>query len=419
MKYIQYILDGQQRIKNISLKDRDLPISEGVLELHRILTFIGLRRVGKTFSMFQLLKKLMKQWDLELEQIVFIDFTEHIGGRVDFSEILSDFTSLFPDKTPFFVFDEIQEVSDFRHGLIFLFNRGYKIWLSGSNSKLLSSELSTELRWRTYDIMISPLSFSEFCWFREERFTQHLSTEESGRMDAFFLEYLDFWGLPEIVLTEDRYLKQELIKNYLNVILYKDLIERYGINNEYVVKYFIQSCILSVTKEISINKIYRDLKSQNIPISPAVLYNYFEHLQSLFLIRKRYNLFSLKGQTKIFFTDPAFLNIFQKESDLGKRFENSIENLLVRSQKEFYYGKSREGEIDFIIPSEDIAIQVCYILNSSNISREIRSLEKSQYSKKYLLYFSRENIPDHSSIDIIHWRDFFSLYEKSSFTVHK
>jgi predicted AAA+ superfamily ATPase len=112
--YKRYILDSQEKIINVAIKKRDFYFDRELLSLHKIISFVGPRRAGKTYTMYQVLRDLIQEQVLQKEQIVFIDFSEFIEKQVDFLKILESFYELFPDKEPFFVFDEIQEIENFR-----------------------------------------------------------------------------------------------------------------------------------------------------------------------------------------------------------------------------------------------------------------------------------------------------------------
>ncbi|NPA44404.1 MAG: AAA family ATPase [Chlorobi bacterium] len=116
--------------------------------------------------MFYILRELIEDKKIQLEQVVFVDFTSFLDNEFNVEKLLEDFYLLYPDKTPFFVFDEIQELKDFEKVVMYLFNMGFKIFLSGSNSKLLSSQLSTIFRGRTIDVKVFPLNFKEFLYFK-------------------------------------------------------------------------------------------------------------------------------------------------------------------------------------------------------------------------------------------------------------
>jgi len=160
------ILRWQEKIKDVKVLKREINFNFEYLKLNKIISFVWPRRAGKTYFMFSILQKLISEKKLKLEQIIFIDFTAFLYEDFDVEKLLEDFFELYPDEKPFFVFDEIQELENFNKIVMYLFNCDYKIFLSWSNSKLLSSELSTIFRWRTIDVKIFPLNFWEFLYFK-------------------------------------------------------------------------------------------------------------------------------------------------------------------------------------------------------------------------------------------------------------
>lgn len=381
--YKRYILDSQEKIINVAIKKRDFYFDRELLSLHKIISFVGPRRAGKTYTMYQVLRDLIQEQVLQKEQIVFIDFSEFIEKQVDFLKILESFYELFPDKEPFFVFDEIQEIENFRQWVLSLFNRWFHIFLSGSNSHLLSSELSTHFRWRIFEYRIFSLSFREFVRFRWGTWKQSVSTREYAQLKNLLNEYITYGGYPEVALVERIELKENILKDYFSLMIYRDIIERYSINNEYVLRYLMRALIISNTKELNIHKIFNELKSQNIAVSKNTLYNYIEYLENVFFIKKIHNVFSPKWAFKTYLTDTGYTKMHSLEADSGKNFENIVLFELLRRTDTVMYKKWENYEIDFCTQKADI--QVCFDLNPHNAEREVWPLQKSDAKEAYIV----------------------------------
>lgn len=397
------ILRWQDKISEIKVLNRDIKFDIWYIELNKIISFIWPRRAWKTYFMFFVLQKLINQKKIELEQIIFIDFTSFLYNDFDIEKLLEDYFTLFPNKKPFFVFDEIQELQNFNKIVMYLFNHDYKIFLSGSNSKLLSTELSTIFRWRTIDIKIYPLNFNEFLYFKNIEIKKVYTEKQVWILNNLIKEYIDFWAYPELVLAKNKEIKYELIKSYFTLLLYKDLLERYWIENEYVIKYLIKKLLLTTTKEFNINKLFNEIKSQNIKIWKQTIYNYLEYLKEIFFIKEIVDEFK-KGSKKYFFYDVWYNNIMLLEN-LWQRFENIVFLELNRKFDNIRYRKDINYEIDFLIPEKDIAIQVCYDLNYLNLEREVKWLINNNFTNKYLIYFNKEK-------DFrITWVKLFNLWE--------
>ena len=401
----QTILDNQNLIKNIEIKKRDYEFFDDLLKLRKIVSFVGPRRVGKTFLMYDFLKQLIKKWILELEQIVFIDFSLYSWEQVDPDLLLQNYKELYPDKTPFFVFDEIQEISNFKNFILSLYNKQFQIFLSWSNSKLLSSELTTHFRWRVFEYKVFPLTFKEVLNFKNKELKKYYSTLGKAEILNILRDTLEFWTFPEIVLSENNLFKIDNLKTYLDILIYKDLLERYKIDNEFSLKYLLKSLTLWFTKQVNINKIYNELKSQSVKIGKTTLYEYYEYIKNIFYIFELENYFSLKWSKKVFLYNLGFNKLLWNNVNYWQAFENLIFWELKKKFDKVYY-KKNGLEIDFFVEEENLNIQVCYELNKQNLDREIKPFSKSDW-KNILIYNSIENglkIPE--NIEVL---DFFEF----------
>jgi len=405
--YKEIIKDFKENflIKNPLKRNIDFPYE--ILDLNKIITFVWPRRSGKTYFMFYILKKLIKQKKINIDDIVFIDFSIFLEKEFSVKKLIENFYELHPNKKPFFVFDEIQELDNFSDIVLYLYNKDYKIFLSWSNSKLLSNELSTKFRWRTYDIKVFPLDFNEFLYFKNIKQKEILTPKEIGIFKNVFIEYLQYWAYPEICLIEDKNIKTNLIKNYFEVVFYKDLIERYWINNEYVLKFLFKKIVLSNTKEFSVTKAFYDLKSQNVKIWIQSLYNYIEYFREIFFISELSDKYQKKWK-KYYLYDVWFMSLVLK-NNYWQRFENIIYLTLLKKYWDIKYLQNRSWEIDFIVDKEDLAIQVCYDLNMENFLREIEFLSESSYKNKILIYFSKEKEFKFKWVKILSIFEFFKI----------
>lgn len=120
------------------------------------------------------------------------------------------------------------------------------------------------------------------------------STQETGQLGQILDEIMTYGTFPELVLSTDPNFRENILKDYLDILIYKDLLERYKIDNEYVVRYLIKRIISTNTKQININKIYNDLKSLNVKVGKTSLYNNLIYLENIFFIKQLPNYFSEK-----------------------------------------------------------------------------------------------------------------------------
>ncbi len=401
------ILENQKKIKEINLIERTFNIRElkEILKLNKIVAIIWPRRAGKTFLTFQIVKNLVKENLIGFDNIVFLDFSSFIEKDINLEEVENSYFSLFPDKKPFFIFDEIQELQNFPEKLITLLNKWYKIIITWSNAKLLSKELSTILRWKVYTKEVLPLDFKEYLKFKWINYSNKEIILNKAKFDFHLHNFLKRWWFPEIVLTKNELVKENILKTYFDIMLYKDLIDRYKIKQELALKYFLKRVLTNFSKQININKIYNELKSQNIKISKDTLYNFFEYVENIYLIFKISNRRSkIKWKKKIYLSDVSFANLIWNE-DFWQRFENIIFLNLRKKYNEVFF-LQKTNEIDFFIPKENLFIQVCYKLNFNNIDREIKPLKKINW-KKFLIYYDIENwIQIPKDINLVNYLDF-------------
>jgi len=363
----QYLIDFQKR--KFETFERELKIK---FTKEFIISIIGARRVGKTYFLFNLINKIKDR-----RKVLYVDFD--LPEFLDFDgknlrKIINLHLQTF-GKLEYIFFDEIQNLKNWEKGLREIYEeKKYFIFITGSSSKLLSKELATQLRGRTITYTLFPLSFREILSIKGLSLPKNLiSTSEKNKLLFEFNQYLKIGGYPQIFKEPE--LKEEIVKDYKDLVLFRDLVERYHLKNIYVVKRFFEYLISSFAKEISIDKFYNYLKSQNVSLSKKTLYNYLEYFESsLFFHFLR--TYKIKERVK-----KVYLNdiVFGSENQ-GRRLENIVFIDLLRRKEKVYYFKNN-FECDFVIPKKQ-AIQVVWELNEENKKREIKGLiEAMKYFK--------------------------------------
>lgn len=401
------ILENQQKILDLKIIKRDFDINEilSVLSLNKIISFIWSRRAGKTFLTFQLTKDLIERKIIDIENVVYIDFSWILNKNIDLESIQNSYFELFPDKKPFFIFDEIQELNNFSQKLIKILNKWYKILITWSNAHLLSKEISTILRWKVYTKEIFTLDFKDYLKFRNIKFSKNDLILNISKYKFEFTNFLKWWWFPEIVLTENEFVKENILKNYFDIMIYKDLQDRYKIKNDFALNFFIKRVLTTFWKELNINKIFNDLKSLQIKIWKDSLYNFYEYLHNIYLIEPVDNFWAkIKWLKKNYLIDVSFANLIWN-NDFWQRFENFVFFELRKKYSEIYF-LNKNYEIDFFIPLENKFIQVVYNLNYENVERETKKLFKQKW-EKIIIYFEKEDwIKIDEWIKIIDFSDF-------------
>ena len=360
------------------------------LDLDKIITIIGPRRAGKTWYFFQLIANLEKI-GIKREQIFYMNFEdERLDFHAGYDQILDAYLELYPDQKLneiYIFFDEIQELPEWEKYIRRLYdNVSRKIFLTGSNAKMLSKEIATSLRGRSLSFEIMPLSFSEFLFFKGIDSKDIYSTINKAKIRNSFNEYLNWGGYPELVDIEIRF-KTKILQEYFNVMLYRDLMERYEIRDISILKYLIKRLIGSFTKEFSVNKLYNDLKSRGIKIGKDSIYRLIDQIFSIYMVTfvEKYDPSVLKREMsnrKIYLYDngiaSAVLCAFSE--DRGKFLENLIFSS-IRSRTEDIFFSKNGYECDFVVFSKNekpLLIQVTETLNIDNFKREINGLEKTK-----------------------------------------
>ncbi|MGM9759773.1 MAG: ATP-binding protein [Parabacteroides sp.] len=413
----------------IVLHQKNIPFSlhkrEEHLPLHagQIITIPGVRRSGKSSKMKLVINDLVKA-GVSPQNILWMGFDdERLAdmSRQDLNEILEAYRELYP-TTPlsevYMFFDELQNIEGWEL-FIMRVHKSYckHIYISGSNAKMLSQEIATSLRGWALEYRTYPLSFTEYCHFLSIP-TQRLSERQTTQLRLAWDDYNRYGGFPEVVLTQDRLLRDKLLQTYYNAMLFRDLVERHNISNIGVLRYFIKRIMNNVTKPTSINSLYNDIRSQGLKISKDELYKWAEYLcESFMFIRiSRYTPSLIAEETglkKYYFIDNGMRqNILLPHSqDNGKLLESNVFLHLCRTcgelEKVTYFMK--EKECDFVLQREDQVlqlIQVCWQIDDDETrEREIAGL----------LEASKVTHCDNLSIITHHQED---IIEQNGLTIH-
>ena len=407
------IVDNQERtFAEIVLRDIQIPI-----DTRKIVTLKGVRRCGKTSILYQTIKKLRETVDKT--NLVYINFEDDRIFPVqlpDCNELLEAYYEMFPTKKPekvYFFFDEIQIVENWEIFIRRLHDtENCQIYLCGSSSKLLSSEIASSLRGRSISYEIFPLSFKEFLRFKNID-NNYYSSANYALIRNALNTYLFQGGFPELVYeNEDKH--KLILQEYVDLIIYKDLIERYGITNRNLVKLLVKYCYVNISTPLSQNKLFKELKSQGISLSKNTLYEYIDYLREVYAIFT-IPLYSRsvgeqnRNPLKLYAIDTGFKAIFSISQDIGRVIENVVMLHLRRNNMALYYWAGKH-ETDFVYEAEDgiHLVNVCYDLsNAETKTREINSLLEAMQQHKTnnatLITMEMEELVsiDNKSINII------------------
>ena len=321
---------------------------------------VGIRRSGKSVILEQIIEELRNR-GIDIEHIIYINFE-----FIEFEE-LTDYKKLnkyikdkIKDNSMYYLFfDEIQNVDNFEKVVNSLrASEKVSIFITGSNSRLLSEELSTVLSGRYVSFRINPLSYKEVL---------QLQGKESN--DEIFNNYMKWGSLP----NRFEFKNEESIKNYLygvfDSIILRDVVERLKIRDTALFNLILQYIIDTIGREFSAENIINFLKNEGREVSTLTIYSYLDALCKALLIRKvyRYDIHGkavLKTLNKYYVTDLGIAQIKNNKTEIDKSYaiENIVYNELIIKGYDVYTGKTKKGEIDFVAtkPNKKIYIQVAF-----------------------------------------------------------
>ncbi len=382
----QIIIRGQESMLSRTYIPRDLHIPfDQIRSLRKALAIIGPRRAGKTYF----LRQIIDEAAILPQQVVFIDFSEVQSESLsteDFPLLLTCYYELFPDTTPWFLFDEIQELDHYESGLKLLLNQQYFVVFTGSNSKNLLEDLSSSMRGKVLPWYLLPLTVPEYLRFKQTELTKNdlYTSQGRGLFYRHLDRYLSWGGFPEVVLTEHTDLQYNLLRSYVDTMLLHDVIERHNVSNYHIIDALFKRLIASFTEEFNVNKYYRDFKSRGLKVSVDTLHLYLRYLQDALFIFLPEN--TVKGRTspkKVYLVDNGLYNYLRGlPMDRGKLFENRVFLDLDPLTKTITFAKDAKGEADFVLSETHTIYQVCYEITTANIQRKADGLQAFKHMLK-------------------------------------
>ena len=376
------IKEQREELEKIEKEERiiereGLNKSKDLLKYPNILAILGIRRCGKSIFSYLLAKQ---------NKFAYINFDDErlVGLKSeDLDKILESFYELYGD-IDYIILDEIQNVNNWEL-FVNRLRRTKKIILTGSNSKLLSGELSTHLTGRYLDLILFPFSFKEFLKLKEVKENKVYTTKEKAEIMKTLQEYLEIGGFPEAY----KFGKGMISKIYED-ILTKDILLRYNITKKEEIKKLAKYLITNSSEEITYSKLTRIFNIKHV----STISNWISYLENTFLVFKleRFD-FKLKQQfiapKKVYCVDSGLMNSigFKFSENRGKVIENEVALELQRRKArensfEVYYWKDyQQNEVDFVIKcgkKVEQLIQVSYINSKEEIKeREIKALIKA------------------------------------------
>lgn len=389
----------EKDIVNILPRDYNIP-----LESKKIISLIGVRRSGKSSLLFDTIKKLRNK--ISRENIIYLNFEDDRLYPLELKSldfILESYYELFPSKRGekiYLFLDEVQVVENWEIYVRRIYdNENIQIYITGSSAKLLSTEIATSLRGRTITYEIFPFSFKEYLEYKN--IPINLSSSKSlSFINNELQNYLFDGGFAETI-GEDKSISRKILSDYLDLIVFKDIVDRYNITNRSLLKSLNKYCFTNMATLVSFTKLYNEFKSQGFKLSKDTIFNYLSHLEDA------YAVFTLpiyrnsikeeqRNPKKIYAIDNGFKKIYDYaiDKDMSKLYENLVYLHLRRQTKDLYYFKEKQ-EVDFYarIDEKEYLVNVSYkIENDQTRKREIEGLfEAMDYFKLKEAYLVTEN----------------------------
>ncbi|HIT33151.1 MAG TPA: ATP-binding protein [Candidatus Faecousia intestinigallinarum] len=369
----------------------------------------GIRRCGKS-TILDMLRDDLQKSGIAADHILCMRYTseDFDDGMTDKEMYSSIKNQMVDDGRYYLLLDEVQEIDGWEKAVNSLLeNANTDIYVTGSNSKLMSSEISTYLTGRYISIPVYTLSFSEYLDFKQN---------DSRSPKELLNEYLRFGGFPIVALGHfDERSAYQIVEGIYNSVITNDITRRHNIMNfdlfNRVVKYIVEN----VGKTFSANAIAKFLKSEGRSLSVEAVYNYLNWLEKAFVIYRcqRYDLqgkFVLKTQEKFYLADASLKYCIMgfNPKSIASMLENIVYFELLRRGYEVYIGKNETKEIDFVAVRRDerIYVQVCRRLPEESDREVANLLEIKDHYPKYVVTLDELAAGNINGVKIVHLADF-------------
>ena len=374
------ILENQQMVKELSFIRRNVEF-----EPHSCYVLVGLRRVGKSYMLYQRIHDLLQQGH-SIEEILYFNFEDDRLADIQLSDldlIKQAYEEIFEHK-PIFMLDEIQLVDGWEKFARRLADHKYLVYITGSNAKMLSKEISTTLGGRYIVQNVFPFSFQEFLKSKDIQLEKQWEYLDNAHIKRAFNEYFHFGGLPELVLREEPF-KRQWLGNLYNKIYFGDLISRYNIRNTAGLKALVRKLAESIKQPQSYNRLANIVSTVAGKVKQETIVDYLEYIKETCMIFSIENI-EAKLQDKIsnkkyYFIDNGILNLFLLDPETSL-LENMVAIYLYETYGEDLYYYNDNIEVDFCLFEHGKAIQVSYsIQDDKTFERETKALQA--YSKRF------------------------------------
>lgn len=388
------IAENQQFISKVKLFKREYSFEKN---LNYVL--VGLRRAGKSYLLYERIQQLMKEGHSE-EEFLYFNFEDDrlLNIQVsDLNTILTSYQEMF-DYKPFVFLDEIQIIDGWEKFARRLADQNYHVYITGSNAKMLSSEIATTLGGRFQIKEVFPLSLREMLRSKGiDVDDKNFEYKNATSINKYLEEYFRFGGLPEVGNVQD---KRSWLNGLYGKIFFGDLLTRYSIRNDKALKFVVQKLAESIKQPISYSRIVKMVSSIGTKISTETVIDYLGYMNESWLlipISNHASKFVEKASNKkYYFIDNGILNLFLTDPNTSL-LENMVAINLYKQYGDDVAFFNSNIEVDFYVPNQKIAIQVSYSLKDDDTKkREVRALDKISsfvdVERRYIITMYEEEI---------------------------
>lgn len=361
---------NRDTLKQIMVDQKDIYLNNPLISRYYHLEknvnycFVGIRRTGKSYMMYQQIKALLDS-GVSLSQIVYVNFEDERLLEMtadDLNTILEIGLEISgTGNKPYLFLDEIQNIDGWEKFVRRIADMKYKISITGSNSKMLSSEIASTLGGRFVIMNIYPYSFSEYLIAngREKNYLDTLSTSDKADVLALYDEYVTFGAFPELVEIKN---KRTFLSSIYQTVYLGDIITRNKITNDFAVKLILKKIAESITKPLSFSRLTNIVKSAGTSLGKQTVINYVGYMMDSYLIFPLANyaakLVEKETSPKYYFMDTGLVGLMLLDCK-SVQLENLVAIELIRRyglENVFYF--ENNVEIDFYVPAQKLAIQV-------------------------------------------------------------
>ena len=375
----QIMVDQKEIYLNNPLITREYPLENNVNYC-----FVGIRRTGKSYMMYQQIKQLEAD-GVPMSQIVYVNFEDERLLEMtsdDLNTILEIGLEISgTDVKPYLFLDEIQNINGWEKFVRRIADMKYRINITGNNSKMLSSEIASTLGGRFVIMNVYPYSFSEYLSANhmEKNYLEVISTKDRADVLSKYNEYVTYGAFPELVEIRN---KRAFLNSIYQTVYLGDIITRNKITNDFAIRLILKKIAESVTKPLSFSRLTNILKSAGTSIGKQTVINYVRYMTDSYLLFTLQNyaakLVEKETSPKYYFMDTGLLGLVLLDCK-SAQLENLVAIELIRRYgTENVYFFENNVEIDFYVPSEKLAIQVSMQVldNMDTKERETRAFVK-------------------------------------------